>query len=471
MERKQKLNIWVEGAYGTGKSHAVLTLKRLLDTTEKETTDYFNLFGIDDDLRKKFIAAKTQGKVITVHRYGSSSINSDNDLFLAMQESIEEALKEAGIENIGPNALKDGITKYLSDEENKKSFEVYVEGSYNELFGGENVDKILAHLQEYTDQALQSLMNKIFKVAKEKHIRAFTLNDTMMCQWITEVIHSNKLKAIVFIWDEFTEYFSNNAHRLTGLQRILDLSQSEPFCFIPVTHRSDAGLSDADTDKKKILGRFIRPFCIIELPENMAFQLMGTAMQKKNDTVIKNEWDEILFDLEERTHTSRQRIKEIANINDKELRDILPIHPYAACLLKHISASFASNQRSMFDFIKNTGDEEQFGFQWFMDNFGPFTENPFLTIDLLWGFFYDNGKDDLSHNIRLVLDRYPTLSKQLDKEEQAVLKTILLFQVMSQSADNSIEIFLPNDKNLNYAFEGSELEEGKAVQMCRETNS
>lgn len=26
LSRKQKLNIWVDGAYGTGKSHAVLTL-------------------------------------------------------------------------------------------------------------------------------------------------------------------------------------------------------------------------------------------------------------------------------------------------------------------------------------------------------------------------------------------------------------------------------------------------------------
>ena len=50
LERKQKLNIWVEGAYGTGKSHAVLTLKNLLDATNKEVEDYFNDFGLDQDL-------------------------------------------------------------------------------------------------------------------------------------------------------------------------------------------------------------------------------------------------------------------------------------------------------------------------------------------------------------------------------------------------------------------------------------
>lgn len=467
LERKQKLNIWVEGAYGTGKSHAVLTLKRLLDASQEEIKGYFDQFHLDGDLCNKFLSVKNQGKIITVHRYGSSSIYSDNDLFLAMQESIEEALKEAGIENAGPNALKDGIIAYLSNTENKQSFEIFVKGSYNELFGGKDVDDIIQHLQEYTDQALQTLMNKIFKVANEKHIKVFSIDDIVMCKWISEIIKANNLKAIIFIWDEFTEYFSNNAHRLTGFQHILDLSQHEPFCFIPVTHRSEAGLDDADIDKKKILGRFIHPTCIIELPENMAFQLMGTAMQKKNDPVFLDEWENsILPELEDRTYDSRQRIRDIAGINDKELRGVLPIHPYAACLLKYISASFKSNQRSMFDFIKNNGNEEQFGFQWFIDNFGPFDNNPFLTIDLLWGFFYDMGKNNLSHSIRQLLDRYQSLSKNMDEEEKKVLKAILLFQAMSQNANDAVELFLPNEKNLNSAFEGSGFDNGAAIHCA-----
>lgn len=41
LSRQQKLSIWVEGAYGTGKSHAVLTLKKLLDASENDTRAYF----------------------------------------------------------------------------------------------------------------------------------------------------------------------------------------------------------------------------------------------------------------------------------------------------------------------------------------------------------------------------------------------------------------------------------------------
>ena len=38
---KQHLSIWVEGGYGTGKSYAALTLKKLLEASEDETRAYF----------------------------------------------------------------------------------------------------------------------------------------------------------------------------------------------------------------------------------------------------------------------------------------------------------------------------------------------------------------------------------------------------------------------------------------------
>ena len=159
LTRKQKLNIWVEGAYGTGKSHAVLTLKRLLDANEQDTRDYFNQFKLDNDLCNKFVGVKNNGKIITVHRYGSSSIHGDNDLILAIQESIEDALNEAGIKNAGSDALKTAIIKYLSNDENKQVFNVFLKGSYADLFGGDTVDDIIANLQTYKDQPLQTLQS------------------------------------------------------------------------------------------------------------------------------------------------------------------------------------------------------------------------------------------------------------------------------------------------------------------------
>lgn len=61
LERKKKQCLWVEGAYGTGKSHAVLTLKKLLDASEEDTREYFKRYRLDNDLCNRFQAIKSDG--------------------------------------------------------------------------------------------------------------------------------------------------------------------------------------------------------------------------------------------------------------------------------------------------------------------------------------------------------------------------------------------------------------------------
>lgn len=461
LDRKQKLSIWVEGAYGTGKSHAVLTEKKLLDTTAEDTKEYFERYHLDMDLYSNLQRIKDSGKILTVHRYGSSNIYSDNDLVLAVQESVEKALVAADIDNQGTDSLRESVIRYLSDTENKQSFNIYVKGSYKDLFGGDDVDTIVQKLKLYRDAALHTLMDKIFKVARERQIRAFTMTTRDLCDWLIEVIHANELKAIVFIWDEFTEYFYNNSRNLTGFQELCELSETEPFYFILVTHVSSGLFHEGDKDFIKLNGRFVNPHSLISLPENIAFQLMGAAMEKNKDETILGDWEDVVDELADRTKESRKIVRSIAKIDDKEMLDILPIHPYTALLLKHISSAFDSNQRSMFDFIKNDRGDEIKGFQWFIDNFGPENENPLLTIDMLWEFFYDKGRDLLTHDIRSVLDYFTRSSNQrLDPEEKRILKTVLLLQAISQHAGDSVDLFIPNEKNIDLAFEGTDLEGG-----------
>jgi hypothetical protein len=470
LDRKQKLSIWVEGAYGTGKSHSVLTLKKLLDASDDDVDEYFERYNLDHDLLSNFKRVRNSGKILTVHRYGSSNVHGDNDLFLAIQESIEKSLAAAGIENKGSASLKEAAVRYLSDPENKASFNVFLKGSYANLFGGDDADAIIEKLRTYEDEALHTLMEKIFKVARERQILAFTMTADDLVNWIKEVIKENNLKAIVFIWDEFTEYLKNNSRNLTGFQKIIEMSQTEPFYFVLVTHVSESLFPEGDQEYIKMNGRFVAPHSQIALPENIAFQLMGAAMEKRKDPVIQAEWEETVEDLADRTKKSRKAVSEAGKIKDSEILGILPIHPYSALLLKHISSAFDSNQRSMFEFIKNDRGDEIKGFQWFIDNYGPEggdeSENPLLTVDMLWEFFYDKGNDNLTHDVRTVLDYYGRASnKGLDSEEKRVLKAVLLFQAISQHVADSVEMFIPNEKNIDLAFEGSDLD-GKSSRIA-----
>ena len=479
LSRKQNLSLWVEGAYGTGKSHAVLTLKKLLDASEEETHSYFQKYPdqLDEDLYNKFQQVKSGGKILTVHRYGSSDIRGDSDLVFAIQQSIVTAMQEAGIDDHGEGALKDAAVRWLSDSYNKTYFNGLLAGPYQALFGGDTVDDVIAKLEQYSAQAgthpsegkaLQTLMGKIMRVSRERQITALKMDTAALVAWIQSVIERNHLKAIFFVWDEFTEYFRNNLRALTGFQEIVDFSGAQPFYLLIVTHNVAHIFPSGDKECKKIQDRFVQPICNIELPENMAFRLMGSAMTETQDPALREEWEEGREDLWDRTQGVREIIKKKARISDEELKHILPIHPFAALLLQHISTAFDSNQRSMFDFIKNDRGDEIKGFQWFIDNFGMMDSgNPFLTIDMLWDFFYEKGKEYLSTDIRTILDTYAfSDGKSLTHEEQRVLKTVLLLQAISMKTGDTVELFRPNERNLSAAFEGTDLDNGAPVPLA-----
>ena len=72
----------------------------------------------------------------------------------------------------------------------------------------------------------------------------------------------------------------------------------------------------------------------------MAFVLTAHAMQKVEDKALVEEWDEIVDTLYDLTHDSRTQVLNTAKLGEKELKGVLPIHPYAALVLKHIASAF-----------------------------------------------------------------------------------------------------------------------------------
>jgi hypothetical protein len=120
--RVGKESVWVEGAYGTGKSYAVLTLKKLLDVSADEVTQYFNRYKLSQNLLGKLLSIKQNCNVLTVFRNGSANILSDRDLIVAIQESIRQAMQGKNMVG-GEDALKAKGVAWLSDPSNKKWFQ------------------------------------------------------------------------------------------------------------------------------------------------------------------------------------------------------------------------------------------------------------------------------------------------------------------------------------------------------------
>ena len=456
LSRQEKRSIWISGAYGTGKSYAAFALSKLLIAPSEEVEAYFNKFDAlsshKTDLMQRLITAKEKGRILTCYRYASSSISSSNDLIIIMQEQIAKAVKEANLEHTGTNTLKQGILNWLDDERHRQLLAGYIENEYKDLFGGWNLDDIIDRLKK-ADSATE-YVSKISQMANEIGIHALKLDMDGFISYIKEIITNNNLNALFFVMDEFSEFFQNNRFRLGEFQKLVELCGEVPFYLVVVAHQIDSYFHEKDTELKKLRDRFIS--CNISMPDNIAFDLMRDALKIKDEAL--QDWENKLDDLQDFTRKSRKAVSECTNIEDNVLKGVLPLHPMSALLLKHISSAFESNQRSMFDFIKNDGDYK--AFQWFIDNHGPLDGvNALLTVDMLWDFFYESGKENLELSIRNILDTHKKAeSRGLVSEEYQVLKTILIMQAVSTHLNDAIPLFIANEQNLYLCFEGTDYE-------------
>ncbi|MEF2675238.1 MAG: hypothetical protein U0M70_03265 [Eubacteriales bacterium] len=443
-------SIWIHGAYGTGKSKCAYALKEILEVPESELDEYWSSF---DSLKKEqdFLAQikgyRNRG-IVTVYRYATGDITTPEKFFFAIQESLHDALAQSDkVTYMGENTLKENVIKWIEDPAHSHFLdELLKKPEWRGKFAQSNSEEILTALKKQNGD-IKELMSNIFDLAEKEGIRAMTLDADGLKDWIKDVVTINHVK-VVFFWDEFSKFFENNKYSLDEFQKIVALCQEVPFYLVIVTHRAASIINGQDESWKIVQQRFEQ--IEITLPNNIAFELIGQAFKAK--PAAAEAWNHEAETLNSRLESSRTAVMRETHINDpKIIKDIMPIHPMAALVLKNIAEAFASNQRSMFDFIKVKDDSK--AFQWFITHYGPKDDHPLLTIDMLWDFFYEKGKDNLSPDIRMILDTYPQ-QKNLRDDEQRVLKTVLIMQAIDKRTGGSLDVIKPTDQNLSYAFEG-----------------
>ena len=459
LSRSEKKSLWLEGSYGTGKSRILWMMQNLLSCPEKDFDAYFDEYdNLRDeiDLRERLRTIR-KGKVITATRYATGDITSTRKLIFAVFESLTAVLKKNGCKFDGAKTLRGKIANWLeSDRANLEMFRAKIqkpEYRMSATLASRSAEEIIERLKN-PQAPVSQLVEDILKLGEREGILAFNINMKELTEWIAEVIAENDLKAIILFWDEFSKFFGNNRNNLDEFQRLAELSNIAPFYLVIATHESQSLAGEGDQAFRIVSDRFTH--MNITMPDNIALELVGHALKVKD--VAKTEWEYISAALRERTAEPRKVVMDFVKIrNEKVLTDILPIHPITVILLKNLASYFASNQRSIFNFIKNS-DPNIKAFQEFIATKSP-EDGDLLTIDYLWNFFYESGTDEhggnvgrmnLKPSIRAILDSYTLNKDRLNLDEQVVFKTILLFQAIDQESGGSVDLFHPTEKNLDY---------------------
>lgn len=464
--------MWMYGAYGTGKTYASFVIKHVLEDDLSDIEAYCQTNEMMP-LYSRISGVRNKGDILVVHRSSAAGVVGDNKLFNCIVESIKASLKKNNYSYMGGKSQYDIILSTLKDPTASFNFQNVFEKYKRKFEGYANAASVIRDLEELGPEDTTDLLETIVEVAElERYF--WSTSHTDVIAWIDDVIKGNNLYLIVFIWDEFTEYFKKNQNSISGLQELAQAAASISFYLFLITH-SGAQIINDQNAKKVIEARFkIKP---IDMAETTAFILMGKAI--KHDLDLRSEWDKISSALWGKVELSTKNtvIKYAKDITASELYALLPIHPYAAYLLKVISTEISSNQRTMFQFLSGDyleGDKIRKNFRWFIDNHNDEMGSwNYLTADYIWDYFFTDDNVDLSDAFKSAIAQYDNYAPfYKDNEDKLkVLKVALLLSATQQKAgagraQGQSALLRATASNIHTAFEGTPISAYVSITMA-----
>ncbi|MBK5260962.1 MAG: hypothetical protein JJE17_00125 [Peptostreptococcaceae bacterium] len=455
------LPLWMHGAYGTGKTFASFAIKHILEDDLKDVEAYCEVNDMKP-LFSRISGVRNKGDILVVHRSSSSAVVGDNKLFNCIIESIKGALLKNNYPYKGGKSQYENILNIIKDTSGSFNF-LNVFQKYKQKFEGyESAESIIKDLEDLGVDDCIDLLETIVEVGELEHY-TWSTTYTDVINWIEDVKKGNNLYAIVFIWDEFTEFFKNNQNNITGLQEIAHAAAQISFYFFLITHSGTQIINDLNA-KRIIEARFkIRP---IDMAETTAFKLMGQAIKHEPD--LKIEWENVSNELWSNVELTTQKsiLLHAKDTTETELKCLLPIHPYAAYLLKVISKEISSNQRTMFQFLSGEpfeGDKERHNFRWFTSKYNSdIGKWNYLTANYIWDYFFTGDNVDLNDAFKSAIAQYDNFNAicHNDEDKQKVLKVALLLSAIQQKNVGSriqgqSALLRPTLINISNAFSGT----------------
>jgi len=386
---KDRMSIWVQGTYGTGKSHATAVIKHILYDPWESIKDFVD--GLDNiQVKSKVVQFRKNKRAFPVVIKGASSISNNKDFGFTVQKAVEQALKKEGISLGVESDFKSVISKLESKEFN---WEVIFEGTELEIYGDKK--DIIKKLKEYNVDVLTKIQNILY----EKDI-GIIISD--LPQWLDEVRRELKKEGIadylIIFWDEFTAILELEKTNpiLSVFQGVAELSEKNGVFMFIVAHKRKYDTEALQAEIDKVLTRF--KTLEYSMEPLTTYHIVSKAIKKKDPERFEHMKETYLVSIEDVIEKiSRAEDRPIGNI----LADLFPIHPYTIYLSTFIARNMGSTNRSIFEFLY----DEKMGFKKFIDT-NPESGSVFLSPDALWDLFYSDFESSDNERIHAIVEKY-----------------------------------------------------------------
>jgi hypothetical protein len=439
--------LWITGAYGTGKTHASLVLQKLFMDDESRVLEWLDLrhAQITETVRNDLMARRGE-KTLVVYDVNSDGVDAKTQFLMRLQRGITKALM-AGGHTIPMKGKFDVVVERIrQDEPHFFAARDAMQERLSHLHAGiKTADALAKKLRDGNQDA--GLVNDAMRVLEARHI-FLGLSAEEFLEWVRASLETNKLSKMVYIWDEFSGFMERNRSELKTMEQLAEAAQQGLFYFVPVTHTElSSYFASGSESSKKANDRF--RFKQLDLPNETALKLAANAFVVRSEKAA--EWEQERDALWHSVNGVAESYMAVnkAGIEAADFKGVLPLHPMAAFLLKHLSVAVGSNQRSMFDFLNG----EEFGA--FIEKGGlDVPAHQFLTVDHLWRYFVE--RDDLGTGkpLQEARSEYARREKDLQPDEQRVLKVVLLFSLIEQMQGTGHPLLSATVENIQRSFEG-----------------
>ncbi|MCI8664738.1 MAG: hypothetical protein HFG97_13715 [Dorea sp.] len=458
-------SVWIQGTYGTGKSHSLSVIKHLLCDDYGDIEDYIPRIN-RSQLRSRISAFRKEKRVFPVVLKGIYSITDVADLTYVIQQQVAAAL---GDMEISTKTDFESLLEILKNGVLDSFFENVLENNIELHSYAANKQQLIKALERNDTKVIRIIADEL----KKAGLGGFRTHNII--EWLTEIKKELQERGIadylMLMWDEFTSLLEimNRRSILNVIQDIAELSCSEVnnntdtlgIYLLLVTHKK---LEATESYKElKEDERSMAKARFVELDYGMqpttTFHILSGALERKEPEILKDLIQKNFLDVPS-VRTLVDRVVDSDSVNASEIKEkiisLYPFHPYTSYLATFVSRVVGEAERSIFGFL----NDEETGFKRFIET--DIDEKKFLTPDYVWDFFYKTFEQNAAGHFDVITNKFK-LSGEIVSEKgadyYAVFKTILLlnilYRVTTTDADESEKSMVnPRTENLIAAFSG-----------------
>ncbi len=449
-------SFWLNGTYGTGKSHAVAVISHLLGDPVESITEWVEAeYGAEKyaTYKRALLALREHKRLLTVKMCGLESMTHPVDLALVMQQAVIASLKKKGIELSVPSDFERTIEHVNS---HKDIWKTLIDSHPQLSSAAPDIDELVNLLE----QGDVGIYHHVVKALRDSGFGALRQDNAKLKDWLVEI--QDKLAeqghycGLLLVWDEFTDVMIDpmGLQVLKALQEVAETFMAEQhnsYLFL-ISHPSAFDALGAE-QLKQTDGRYHRMKYNMEPASafrimSRKFEICDRARHEHMQKAYYMRHSQLLLTYNQHSND--------AKATEEDLRNLFPLHPGTANLATHYATVVGAATRGVFEFLAQNEAIRQF-----LEDPEKYQSCDTISADYLWDYILK----DLQSNVKqyaAVTERYNSYVNRVRNQGDAyfaIFKSLLLLNAFNNvSGTSNYGLITPSEENIRGLYAGTRYE-------------